>query len=111
MKPTMGRFALTLCGLLLLAGAIGCADIKVRRPQREQPVAYQAAPVDDGRAVERIRDENASLRATMQDLEQRHSSLASAVEAQEQQKDSLKRQRKLVEKDRDHYKKLLNKDD
>jgi len=110
MKPTMGRFALTFCGLLVLAGASGCADVKVRSSEHEQPAAYQAPPTDDGRTAERIRDENASLRATMQELEQRHSSLASAVEAQERQKDTLKRQRELVEKDRDRYKKLLNKD-
>jgi hypothetical protein len=47
----------------------------------------------------------------MQDLEQRHSSLASAVEAQQRQKNDLKRQRELVEKERDRYKKRLNKDD
>ena len=107
----MGRFALTFFGLLVLAVASGCADIKVRRPKYERPAAYQAAPADDGRAVERIRDENASLRATKQDLERRHRSLGSAVETQDQQKDILKRQRKLVEKDRDRYKKLLDKDD
>jgi len=111
MKPTMGRFALTFCGLLVLAGTSGCADINVRSPQYEHPAAYQAAPADDGRSAGRIRDENASLRATMQDLERRHSSLASAVAMHEQKKDSLKRQRKLVEKDRDRYKKLLDKDD
>jgi hypothetical protein len=111
MKPTIGPLALILGGMLVLAGASGCADVKVRRSQNSQPAAYQAAPVDDGRAAGRVHEENASLRATMQDLEQRHSSLAASVEAQERRKDDLKRQRELVEKDRDRYKKLFNKDD
>jgi hypothetical protein len=111
MKFTMGQFALTFWGLLVLAGASGCADITVRGPEPQQSSAYPAAPADDGRPAGSIRGENASLRATMQDLEQKHASLASAVEAQEKQKDSLKRQRDVVEKERDRDKKLLKKSD
>jgi TolA-binding protein len=109
MTFTMGRFALTFCGLLVLAAASGCADITVRNSEPQPSADYQAAPPDDGRAAGSIRNENASLRARMQELEQRHSSLASAVEAQDKQKDSLKRQRDQVEKERDREKKLLKK--
>ncbi len=111
MKYAISIFAMTfctfctLCGLLVLAGASGCADVVVRPSESSQANAYQAAPVDDGRSASQILSENASLRTTLQNLEQKHNTLVSAVKTQEQIKDDLKDQRKRVEKERDRYKK------
>lgn len=112
MKSAMSIFFMTFCGLLMLTGASGCADVVVHPSESSQANAYQAAPVDDGRSASQIFSENASLRTTLQNLEQKHNSLASDVKTQEQLKDDLKDQRKQVEKERDRYKKRFeDKDD
>ncbi len=100
-----------LAGLLLaLVIASGCAQATVRQaPPPPAPVPPEQAAAQDARSITQLRAENANLRQRLAGLEKDHQAWRSHVESQEDQIKALKDQKEQAEKERDRYKKQVEK--
>lgn len=97
---------------LLLVGTVllGCGEVNVRRGNGGYNQSAAQMPADNRPAGE-LQKENAQLRQQLSKLEEDNNKWQAAVDARKEQLKSLERQRDQVEKDRNRYKKAMERDE
>lgn len=103
----IGRLAVVACVwpfALAIMSAVGC--VNVNSSVKTSDTSQQMAPVDDGRPIAQLRDENARLRTERQGLEKENAQLRATMDQEKRNLKDAEANRDAIKKDRDRYRKM-----